>query len=261
MKRRQFLAATSAAGIGAMVSGAGAHAASPEDDGGTIYELRQYHLETEAQQAQLDAFLTDAMVPALNRLGLKPIGVFHPEEDLTPTYLLIPHPDLASVATLRDRLLADNAFLTAGADFLNAPADNPAYARITSSVFKAFEGMPNIETPVTAEGRVLQLRIYESPSVKTNKKKIEMFNIGEIDIFRDSGLHPVFFGEALVGDKLPNLTYMLAFKDQEERKANWKTFVNSDAWKELSSKPEYADDKILSNITNVFLKAAPCSQV
>ncbi|MFP4502355.1 MAG: NIPSNAP family protein [Candidatus Hydrogenedentota bacterium] len=263
MKRRQFLAATSAAGLGAMVQGAGAQAADNADAGGKrdVYELRQYHLATEAQQARLDSFLEAAMVPALNRLGIEPVGVFHPEEGFSPTFVLLRHPDMASAATLTNRLLADDAFLTAGADFLNTPADDPAYARMAVSLFKAFAGMPRLERPVTSEGRVLQLRTYESPSVKTGQKKIEMFNIGEIDIFRASGLHPVFFGEALAGECMPNLTYMLAFKNQAERKANWKTFVNSDAWKELSSKPEYADDKILSNITNIFLKPAPCSQV
>jgi hypothetical protein len=262
MKRREFLAATSAVGVAAVVGGAPHRFAAAEAGGARdTFELRQYQVETEAQRDGLLAFLGDAMVPALNRIGMTPVGVFVPEEGLSPVYVLLRHTSAESMATLTQRLLADDTFLAQGAAFLDAPAESPAYTRMTTSVFKAFEGMPTLETPVTDEGRILQLRIYESPSVKTGQKKIEMFNVGEIQIFRDTGLHPVFFGEAIAGDRMPNLTYMLAFKDQAEREANWKTFVNSDAWKEISSKPEYADKKILSNITNLFLKPAACSQI
>ncbi len=121
--------------------------------------------------------------------------------------------------------------------------------------------MPKLERPTEAEGRVFQLRTYESPSVKTGQKKIEMFNIGEIDIFRKTGLAPVFFGEALAGDKMPNLTYMLGFDSMEAQKAAWDRFRNDPDWKELSAKPEYANDAILCGITNIPLKPLGCSQV
>jgi hypothetical protein len=122
--------------------------------------------------------------------------------------------------------------------------------------------MPSLETPVTSPGRVLQLRIYESPSVKTGQKKIEMFNDGgEIAIFRRTGLHPVFFGESLVGAKMPNLTYMLAFESAEELKANWEKFIGDPEWKRLSKMPEYSDKVILSGITNLVLKPADYSQI
>jgi len=114
---------------------------------------------------------------------------------------------------------------------------------------------------VKTAGRVFQLRTYESPSIKTGQKKIEMFNTAEIDIFRETGLNPVFFGETLTGDKMPNLTYMLVFNDMDERKANWKRFVSSPEWKALSSIPEYADKKILCGITNLYLKPADYSQI
>ena len=60
---------------------------------------------------------------------------------------------------------------------------------------------------------------------------------------------------------MPNLTYMLVFKDQDERKNNWRQFVQSPEWHKLSAIPEYADDRILSDITNIFLKPAAYSQI
>jgi len=282
MQRRDFLKTSCSATLAALGAGATAHGADdlPRRAGESMaafnarrararaiaaqrdfLELRRYEIETEVQKAGMDTFLKEAAIPALNRLGIAPVGVFYPWEGLSPIYVLLRHKSLMSFVTLVQRLGQDAEFMAKGAAFLDAPAENPAYKRMTSSLMIAFEGMPHLETPIKSPGRVLQLRTYESPSVKTGQKKIEMFNIGEIEIFRDNGLNPVFFGESLTGDKLPNLTYMLVFNDQDERKANWRRFVNSPEWKELSSIPEYADKRILCGITNLFLKPAEYSQI
>ena len=260
MGRRSFLTMTAAAGA---VSMSGAEAASAAEGGGAreCYELRAYMVKSPEQQAGVVKFWCDAAIPAYNRIGVNPVGVFLVQEELSPVYVVLPHPSLASVATATDKLLADEAFLAAGAAFLNAPAENPAYERIESSLLEAFTGMPKLERPAESDTRVFQLRIYESPSVKTGQKKIEMFNTAEIDIFRKTGLNPVFFGEALAGTKMPNLTYMLGFENADAQKAAWDAFRKDPDWLELRAKPEYADDKILCGITNIVLKPAGCSQI
>ena len=225
------------------------------------YQLMEYEVETEAQRGALLAFLGDAAIPAINRLGLTPVGVFLPAEELSPVYVLIPHPSAESALTLTRRLIADNEFLSAGAAFLDAPATNPAYTRQQNSLMLAFTGMPKLDVPAHGPGRVFQLRIYESPSIKAGQKKIEMFNTAEIGIFRKVGLTPVFFGETLFGTKMPNLTYMLGFNDIDAQKAAWKAFGKDPDWLELRAVPEYADKKIISNITNILLKPAEVSQI
>jgi hypothetical protein len=261
MKRREFVAATALAGL-APLGRLAAGQNSTEDAARDIYELRTYHLDTAEQRAGLDAFLKDAALPALNRIGIDPVGVFCPEEGFGPVYVLLRHPSLQSVVTLVARLGEDEQFLEQGAAFLDAPASAPAYARMETSLMVAFQNMPHLERPIDAPGRVFQLRIYESPSVKTGQKKIEMFNDGgEIAIFRSTGLHPVFFGETIIGSKMPNLTYMLSFHSKDELKANWKQFVSSPEWKQLSSKPEYADKAILCGITNILLQPTEYSQL
>jgi len=236
--------------------------AAQSGTGRDYYELRQFIIENETQKKKLDSFLKEAAIPALNRLGLKPVGVFYPAEGISPVYVLLRFKSLETVATLNADLGADGDFLAAGAELINAPADAPAFKRMESSLMVAFAGMPQIETPVSVPGRVFQLRIYESPSVATGLKKIEMFNdAGEIKLFRETGLNPVFFGQTIVGAKMPNLTYMLAFKNMDEQKAAWKKFVSHPEWKRLSGMPEYADKAILSGITNLQLVAADYSQV
>jgi hypothetical protein len=260
MNRRHFIALSGAAGMAAVTSSPARAAQS--GSGRDYYQLLQFIIENEAQKKKLDTFLKEAAIPAINRLGLKPVGVFYPAEGISPVYVLLRHKSLETVATLNADLAADSEFVVAGEEFINAPASAPAFKRMETSLMVAFAGMPQIETPVSSPGRVFQLRIYESPSVVTGLKKIEMFNdAGEIKLFRETGLNPVFFGETIVGTKMPNLTYMLAFKNMDEQKAAWKKFVSHPEWKRLSGMPEYADKAILSGITNLSLVAADYSQV
>jgi hypothetical protein len=259
MKRRAFLAASGSLGLLPL---AAAQADASVTGDRTYLELRMYHVQTEQQRDAFETFAREAAIPALNRLGINPVGIFYPAEDLSPIYVLLPHPSPDSVTTLVRRLGEDGEFLRRGATFLEAPATDPAYTRVESSLMVAFSGMPRVERPISSDGRIFQLRIYESPSEVTGQKKIEMFNdAGEIAIFRRVGLHPVFFGETVIGPKMPNLTYMLAFDSMEQLKENWKTFVNDPAWRRLSALEEYADERILSNITNLILRPAACSQI
>ena len=225
-------------------------------------ELRQFIIENENQKKLCENFFKNAAIPAMNRLGIKPVGVFYPAEGISPIYVLIPHPNMESVATLEEKLAQDDEFTSAGSEFLDAPASAPAFKRMEVAQLVAFDGMPRVETPAKSPGRVFQLRIYESPSAKTGLKKIEMFNdAGEIKLFRETGLNPVFFGRAIAGTKMPNLTYMLGFNSMEEQKAAWKKFVSHPEWKKISGMPEYSDKAILCGITNISLTAAPYSQI
>ena len=87
-----------------------------------------------------------------------------------------------------------------------------------------------------------------------------MFNGGgELDIFRNVGLTPVFFGETIVGQKLPNLTYMLAFDDMSARDAAWRRFGQDPDWDVLKRDQQYADT--VSAITDFILRPTGYSQI
>ena len=239
MNRRQFIALSGSASLAAMTSTPTSAQAAEEPSGREFYELRQVSVENEAQKKQVDNFLKEAVVPGLNRIGMKPVGVFYPAEGISPIYVLLRHKSMESFLTMSQKLASDPEFLSKGADFLGAPASSPAFKRVESSLLLSFKGMPHMETPVTSPGRVFQLRTYESPSMKAGLKKIEMFNdAGEMKLFREVGLNPVFFGQTLVGAKMPCLTYMLVFKDKEEQKAAWGRFGSHPEWKKLSTMPE-----------------------
>lgn len=267
MKRRSFVKASlltgSLSGISNMAGFASDHSATQKKGKEEFYELRTYLLKNQEQQKLVEDYFRDAAIPALNRLGSRNIGVFR---ELTPgevakLFVLIPFPSLGDFLRVHERLANDAAYLKTGALYLEAPATAAAYERIESSIFKAFSGMPKIEVP-EKKSRIFELRRYESSGEMAAKKKIEMFNsAGEISIFKRVGLTPVFFGEALIGQAMPNLTYMLTFDDMAEHDQNWKTFGSDPDWKKISAMPEYANAKIVSKITRTFLTPADFSQV
>jgi len=248
------------AGVASLSDLAGSGSAEAAD-ARDYYELRTYHIDTEEQKNGLERFMGDAAIPALNRIGISPVGVFEPPDGIGPIYVLLRHRSLESVVTATQQLLADDEFLRKSASFLDAPASSPPYAHIESSLMVAFTGMPHLETPAKSESRVFQLRTYESPTIKAGQKKIEMFNTAELDIFRKTGLTAVFFGETLIGANMPNLTYMLGFETMAEQQAAWKRFGADPEWRKLRAIPEYANEKIIRGITNVSLKPAACSQI
>ncbi|MFV1965894.1 MAG: NIPSNAP family protein [Pirellulaceae bacterium] len=262
MKRRDFMAAAGTAGLASVATSiAPARGEASTSDGKEYFELRRYRIESDAQQQQVTKFYGDVAIPAFNRAGIKPVGVFSPtEDDSKDLFVLLPHSCPVTLITARHALSADEAYLKAGESFLNAPPEEPGFARIESSLLRAFDKMPKMELPTKAETRIFQLRIYESHSPDAARRKIDMFNAGgEIALFHHVGLTPVFFGEALIGTKLPNLTYMLGFDNREAGEAAWKKFLADPEWTKLKAVEEYK--KTVSNITNIYLKPAACSQI
>jgi len=92
-------------------------------------------------------------------------------------------------------------------------------------------------------------------------RKVEMFNSGEFDVFKEAGFWQVFYGDTLIGSRMPNLTYMLGFEDLTDRTNKWNAFRSAPEWKKLSTSPRYAFEEIVSNITNIILSPAPFSQI
>ncbi len=259
MQRRSFIQA-SLATMGSAAAAAPVAAAERQDN--PMFEVRTYSSKA-AKQPVLDAYLSKAFLPALKRLGIGPVGVFveKGKEDPRSVYVLIVYPTADAVATLSARLAADQEYARAGEEYFAAPATDPVYRRIESSLLVPIEGMPKLEKPDTSKPRLLNLRIYESHNERAGKKKIEMFNKGELAIFRRVGLTPVFFAETIIGPAMPNLTYLLVFPDDVAREAAWQRFRADPEWLKLKAIPEYADKEIVSRITNKILTPAPYSEI
>jgi hypothetical protein len=264
MQRRDFLKSTAlVSSMAALGSLSTTHAATATPR--QFFEWRHYRMRMGPMARRFTDYTSQALVPALKRLGIGPVGVFQTAHgsDSPSFYVLIPYRSLEQMAEVRAQLVADEAYRTDGTAFLNALSTDPSYESLESSLFVGFEGMPAIEVPPAdmPKSRLFELRTYQSHSAQANRKKIEMFNQGEIEIFRKTGLRPVFFGEAIAGAQLPNLTYLLVFDDMAAREKHWGEFIAHPDWKALSAKPEYANAAILSRISNLFLRSGPGSEL
>ena len=269
MKRREFLKSTIGLSTVAAMSSTLSAAESKKRVAREYYELRHYRLRRGTMPTRFDDFYRDIALPAWNRAGISPVGVFDVTigDDLPSKYVLLPAKSLEALESSRQKFDADPAVRKA--EFTNSPATDPAYVRKESSILVAFSSIPKLEPPATVTmggkiapaPRVFELRTYESHSRAASLKKIEMFDTGEIAIFRRTGLTPVFFGETIVGTRLPNLTYMLVFPDMATREKSWDTFRADPEWKKLSATPGYTDAEIVTNISNTVLKPTAYSQI
>jgi hypothetical protein len=235
-----------------------------------ILELRTYHFASPTKQQAFEDFLKTAAVPAYNRAATRPVGVFkllasdNPDLKLTTEstdlWVLLPHDSFDSAVQLSGRLAVDKVFQRTGDAIIHAAKTDPAFLRYESNLLVAFDRFPTVKVPTEAATRLLQLRIYESHTNERGRKKVAMFNEGgELAIFERSGMTGVFFGQTLIGSKLPCLTYMLGFPTEEAQKKAWDTFRNDPEWKRISKQDEYKD--AVSNVTNLSLRPSSASQI
>ena len=263
MNRRNFLSSGLAASVASPVASFAQTAATGTPE---FYELRRYHLASGPQPKLAESYFADALIPGLNRLGVAPVGAFAldygPE---TPTYyLLLPSSNLEGLVTADLHLAKDDAFLRAATPFWGAPATSPAYSRVESSLLRAFPGRPKLVLPAashTKGKRIFQLRTYESPSNAAHVRKVEMFHSGEFESFANAGADQVFYGDTLVGPRLPSLTYMLSFSDIDALNTSWDKFRADPGWKKLSNSPRYSYEAIVSDVSNLILHPLACSQI
>lgn len=266
MKRRDFLKSSLALTTVATVNATPSVPAADSSPARAreFYELRHYRLRRGPMGARFDEFFRDIALPAWNRAGINPVGVFDVAvgADMPAKYVLLPHASLEAMTAAQAKFAADPAVRDAA--FTNLPATDPAYVRKESSLMIAFPSLPRLEVPAQTAGkqpRIFELRTYESHSKAANRKKVGMFDNGEIAIFRRTGLTPVFFGETLVGPRLPNLIYLLTFPDMAARERSWDTFRADLEWKNLSATPGLTDPEIVTNISNMVLKPTAYSQI
>jgi hypothetical protein len=269
--RRAFIAASGAAAFGGALAAAGrgesADQPAPPARAPALLEMRAYHFRFGPMESRFAEYAKGALVPALNRAGIKPVGAFTVlfGPDSPTVRLLLPHPTPESLVSLDGRLAADAEYRRAATAFLGLPSVDPPYVRFDSSLMVPFERSPAIEPPAgpaAAPSRVFELRTYSSPSEGGRAKKIEMFeSMGEIPVFRRLAMAPVFFGRDIAGTGLPSLTYMLVFADMAAREKGWAAFRDDPEWVKLRSTPGYANADIMTGINVMLLRPSDYSQI
>lgn len=241
----------------------GQQSASPTTDK-QFYEVRQYVIGEGSDGTAVDRYLSEALLPALNRAGAGPVGLFGPAEqaESQDRFVVITYDEIEQVPAVQAKLDADTELTEAAKSFESGGSKNPPYKRIVGELLLAMDAMPEAKSAESIgrqENRVYELRIYESATEALGDRKVEMFNQGEVPIFLDSGIIPVFLGQGIIGPYTPSLTYMTAYPNDQARQKAWKTFVDHPDWKELSGKERYQGT--VSKIYKYVLQPLPGTQL
>ena len=212
-------------------------------------------------------------MPALNRAGIDRVGVFGVEPpaevdepvdpvDSLSVWAIIAFPTVGDFTAMKSTLEADAEYLEAAAPMYATPRQEPIYERVESWFLRAFKGMPVMELPPqTAAGqdRIFELRLYESHNEETARRKVHMFDNGEIDIMRDVEMAPLLFAELLIGEDVPALVYILSAPDMEAHREHWQAFGGHPEWIRMRDMDYYKGT--VSRIENVFLRPTAFSQI
>ena len=228
------------------------------------YEMKFYSFETVEQEARLDHYLEFAYLPGLHRAGIQNVGVFkfspNGNEIQNAIVVLVPFTSLEHYIEMPEKLKTDSLYLEAGVDYIEAPFDDPPYSRIETILLKAFAGSPRLSIPgleSPREERIYELRSYQGATELLYERKVEMFNSGESELFKNLGFHPAFFGEVISSSHMPHLMYMTCFDDTLSQKEHWNAFREHPDWKVMKEKKRY--ENTVSNITKYELYPTPYS--
>jgi NIPSNAP len=228
-------------------------------------EIRRYQLRNSADnQRQRTSEFLRWQTAALQRAGAGPVGAFASSIAPNTPFLLtvVAYPTASAIEEVAGKLASDAEYQQAVTTYNSQPGLN--YERMESSLLLSFAGYPKVIPPANdgkRPARLFEVRTYESNNTSTLRKKVQMFNDGEIGAFERAGGQPVFFGETVIGPNQPSLTYMLSYDDLAGRDKVWKAFGADPGWQKLRATPGLSDAEIVSNITNYLVTPLAFSQI
>jgi NIPSNAP len=231
-----------------------------------LYEVRTYLLGDSGDEAAIDAYLSDALLPALKRQGIGPVGVLtnaaQDETGVRQIVVVIPYANANQMLSAAGKLASDETYNAAAKDYLARGPKEAPYARIRSELLVAMDCWTDVKVPegtLSNKDRVYELRLYESPNERLGATKVDMFNAGEVPIFLDCKIQPIFIGQAVIGPQTPSLTYLTVYPNEKARNESWVAFRAHPDWKVLSAEAKYAGT--VSRIDKFVMVAKPYSEM
>ena len=109
MKRRQFVSAAALASAAFGLPSTKSMASENPPPAREFYELREYSLRWNT--TEMDKWLSQALIPALNRAGISGVGVWKEagHSDPPKLYLLISYPSMQTYLDTAGKLKSDTA--------------------------------------------------------------------------------------------------------------------------------------------------------
>lgn len=225
MERRSFLNTIAAASI-APASVSAAEGAKKT----RFYALEQYFLKHGTQLGRLHDFASKALLPVLDKV--------HSGPKIFLEAIIAPHmPQVAMIFgfssweewwSVRARVNEDASFLKS---FEQAEEGaEPLVEKHSTTLLEATAYSPEITAKPADKPRIFELRAYHSPTWRQLKALHERFAGPEVKIFHRVGVHPLLYTSTVIGDNMPNLTYLTPFDSLAAREKAWDAFAADPEW-------------------------------
>jgi len=257
INRRSFIGTLG--GIG-MLTSAGPGAAASEKK--RVFVLSHYYLKNGTQVGRLHDYCK-AAVMALNKIHSGP-KIFL--EALVASHM----PQVAVIGgfdsldelwSMRDKLHADSDLGKSFEAWENHP--EAPYEQYSTALLGAADYCPEVkaEDAPRQTPRIFELRTYHSPTWRQLKALHERFAGPEIQIFHRSGVHPILYSSTLIGENMPNLTYLTPFDNLAEREKAWEAFGTDPEWVKVRAESIEKYGQISSVIQISLYRATPYSPI
>jgi hypothetical protein len=255
MERRSFVQTMAGASMLAQ-----SNAATP-DAKTRLYRLDYFYYRQGDQANRLNQFFSSQAPLFLTHM--RAFGVF--------TAVMAPHAQtmlvLSGFASAQQELSAakeieaDPGYQKAHSELESGP--EPPFDSIQRVLLQATDFSPEIVMPTEKPKtqRYFELRIYHSPTHRQLSMLHERFSGPEIRIFHRSGVHPILYGDTIMGPDMPNLTYMIPFASLADREKAWDAFGADPEWIKVRAESVARGGQIV-NYNNISLwKATPYSPI
>lgn len=262
MKRRAFLAGAGAAGVGL---GGMVEAEAQAQAGGQArpyYEFRFHRMTQGDRPRRLHEFFRQHVLPLIQKHKLGPAGFFDVAlgPDTPAVVSMLTFSSLAEREEIGPRVMTDPDFQKALAELESAA--EPPIIGIDSFLIRATPYSPPVAAAAAEQKpRLLELRIYHSPTQRQLAALHERFGGPEIKIFHRTGVHPVLYGDMVIGRDMPNLVYLTPFENLAAREKAWAAFGADPEWQKVREESIKKSGQIVSNVSVIMLRAAPYSPI
>jgi len=137
----------------------------------------------------------------------------------------------------------------------------PAFESLDTTLLEAAPYSPEITPAVHDKPRIFELRVYHSPTYHQLAALHDRFSGPEIKIFHRVGIHPILYASTLIGQNIPNLTYLIPFDSLADREKAWSAFAADPEWVKVRKESIDKSGQI-SSVQNISLwKATDYSPV
>ena len=216
MNRRSFAGVLGGLGV---LGGAPARAATGEKRT-RFYVLQSFKLQAGTQLPRLHEHYSKAL-PKIDALWSGP--------KIFLEALIAPH--MPQMLTIYGFSSLDEMWSVHGK--VPEPPDTgfePLFEALDTTLVEAAPYSPEITTSRNPKPRVFELRTYHSPTFRQLGALHARFSGPEIKIFHRTGIHPILYSSTLVGQNMPNLTYLIPFDNLAHRESAWNAFAADPEW-------------------------------